>query len=140
MSTLVLIVLTAAGCSRVPSEQTVRDILNAKVREESVGNASLGVFRKTNGIPHGDSAYTMEFTTRVMFNVHCYWAVVPGLQPLEFRLYKNPPMMFHREMGGPNAVVEIDGQALLQKTENGWRVIGFSCSKITDQRDINNEL
>jgi hypothetical protein len=134
MSMLVLFALFTVGCSRAPSEQVVRDALEKKMKDESAGNLSLGMFEKTNGMPGSDSEYTMEFRARFSLSFgglsHAYWAIMPGgFGPLEFRLYKNQPMTFHREIKG---VVEIEGKARLQKTENGWRVTDFSSSKITD--------
>ena len=127
----ILAALFLAGCSGSPSERAGRQIVEAKVRNESEGLMKLVSFRKTNATDSG-SQYNMEYEAEVVFTddatVHSSEGGV---------VYGGALMGPFWARRGSSKGLTIPGQTLLdkkkgekmkrsgilafEKTEKGWR-------------------
>jgi hypothetical protein len=119
----------------VPVENAVNVYLRQKVTSESGGNLSLTGFRKTNGYEQGYGIYVIEWQAEILFQQECwkpgdifegYWQ--------NFSVLERQPQGLESVIVGvgtakhydKGTTIRLTGNATLRKTEQGWRIEGFS--------------
>lgn len=119
--------------SAIPSEATVNAGLRYRVVAESDGALSLASFRKTNGYEKGFGLYVIEWQGEVIFEQAGYKpgnAIVGYWE--NFRVLQQQPGSLDSVVMGKTIHfnkgerVRLTGDAVLRKTEQGWRLEGLS--------------
>lgn len=117
--------------SSIPVESTVSSYLRNRVAAESDGALALSSFQKTNGYASGAGIYVIEWQAILQFQQECW---KPGDM---FTGYWQDFRVMLREAEGLEAVaapskrfdkgttVRLGGNAMMRKTERGWRVETF---------------